>query len=61
MSTCLESSVDERAPWLRQAAEDGHAPAMHAFALQCDSHRNENDGFERLRTKGTSRPCTIMG
>ena len=37
MSTCLEPSVGKHEEWLRQAAEDGHAPAMHALALQCAS------------------------
>ena len=58
MSVCLESSVDNGEDWLRQAAEDGHVPAMHAFGLQCDGHDERSDGFERPLTKATFRPCT---
>ena len=36
MSNSLEVSADTEQEWLRQAAENGHAPAMHALGLQCE-------------------------
>ena len=60
MGTGLESSVRRKEPWLRPAAEDGHAPAMHAFALQCDSHQERRRWLRGAAHEDTSRPCPIM-
>ena len=58
MSVCLESSVDTEQDWLRQAAEDGHVPAMHAFALQCDRHDERQRFLREAAHEVTFRPCT---
>lgn len=38
--------------WLRQAAEDGHAPAMHASAPQCNAHKHQRRWFQAAAHKG---------
>ena len=53
MSVCLESSVDNGE--LRQAAEDGHVPAMHALGSQCNNHD------ERSRWLRIEREKTLAG
>ncbi|MFZ1932551.1 MAG: hypothetical protein WCB27_04785 [Thermoguttaceae bacterium] len=52
MSVCLELPVEHEEDWLKQAAEDGHAPAMHAFALQCDGHHDRRRWLREAAREG---------
>jgi len=60
MNSCLEVSAEREPEWLLQAAEDGHAPAMHAFALQCNVLEHRRRWLREAAHEGYVRPCTTM-
>ena len=44
LCTCHATTADERKHWLREAAYEGHIPAIYSYALECSAPINGDAG-----------------